>query len=76
MLKRSDAPPEWGTDDVVKKGGDYFKAKISKREAYEGRTPAAPARVPAPAVNLVPAQRRAPERQQTPPPAPRPAFVP
>ena len=78
LMKRSDAPPEWGTDDVVKKGGDYFKAKISKREAAEGRDQPAPVRVAAPAVNLVPAQR-APEPEPepvVPQPAARKAFVP
>ena len=31
MIKRSDIPQARGTDDVVRKGGDYFKAKHSPR---------------------------------------------
>ena len=31
LVKRSDVRQAWGTDDVVRKGGDYFKAKHSSR---------------------------------------------
>ena len=31
MVKRSEVRQAWGTDDVVRKGGDYFKAKHSTR---------------------------------------------
>jgi predicted pyridoxine 5'-phosphate oxidase superfamily flavin-nucleotide-binding protein len=31
MVKRSDVRQAWGTDDVVRKGGDYFRAKHSSR---------------------------------------------
>jgi predicted pyridoxine 5'-phosphate oxidase superfamily flavin-nucleotide-binding protein len=36
MVKRSDIPQEWGTDDPVRKGGDYFKAKHSSRPWVDG----------------------------------------
>jgi uncharacterized protein len=36
MIKRSDVPQAWGTDDVVRKGGDYFKAKHSPRPWVDG----------------------------------------
>jgi len=31
LLKRLDKKRDWGTDDVVRKGGDYFEAKSSPR---------------------------------------------
>jgi uncharacterized protein len=31
LLKKLDKEIDWGTDDTVKKGGDYFKAKNEKR---------------------------------------------
>jgi hypothetical protein len=31
----------WGTDDVVRKGGDYFKAKHSTRPWVDDVAPAA-----------------------------------
>lgn len=36
MIKRSDVPQAWGTDDAVRKGGDYFKAKHSSRPWVDG----------------------------------------
>jgi uncharacterized protein len=45
MVKRSDVAPAWGTDDAVRKGGDYFRAKHSPRPWVDG-TPVA---VPTPA---------------------------
>jgi predicted pyridoxine 5'-phosphate oxidase superfamily flavin-nucleotide-binding protein len=40
--KRSDVRQAWGTDDVMRKGGDYFKAKHSPRPWADG-TAAVPA---------------------------------
>ena len=31
MVERSDVHQAWGTDDVVRKGGDYFRAKHEPR---------------------------------------------
>jgi predicted pyridoxine 5'-phosphate oxidase superfamily flavin-nucleotide-binding protein len=31
LAKRSEVEPAWGTDDVIRKGGDYFGAKHSPR---------------------------------------------
>jgi predicted pyridoxine 5'-phosphate oxidase superfamily flavin-nucleotide-binding protein len=45
LVKRSDVRQAWGTDDVVRKGGDYFKAKHSPRPWVDG-----PAAVPAPRI--------------------------
>ena len=45
MVERSDVAPAWGTDDAVRKGGDYFRAKHSPRPWVDG-TPVA---VPTPA---------------------------
>jgi uncharacterized protein len=36
MVKRSEVPQAWGTDDPVRKGGDYFKAKHSSRPWVDG----------------------------------------
>ena len=36
MVKRSEVRQAWGTDDVVRKGGDYFKAKHSTRPWVDG----------------------------------------
>jgi predicted pyridoxine 5'-phosphate oxidase superfamily flavin-nucleotide-binding protein len=36
LVKREDVRQAWGTDDVVRKGGDYFKAKHSSRPWVEG----------------------------------------
>ncbi|UOY00480.1 pyridoxamine 5'-phosphate oxidase family protein [Blastococcus sp. PRF04-17] len=44
MIKRSDVPQAWGTDDVVRKGGDYFKAKHSSRPWVDDEAPVGPAR--------------------------------
>jgi predicted pyridoxine 5'-phosphate oxidase superfamily flavin-nucleotide-binding protein len=41
LVKRSDVPQAWGTDDVVRKGGDYFKAKHSPRPWVDAVAPAA-----------------------------------
>lgn len=43
MVKRSDIPQAWGTDDVVRKGGDYFKAKHSPRPWADGAAVGPPA---------------------------------
>jgi hypothetical protein len=45
MVERSDVARAWGTDDAVRKGGDYFRAKHSPRPWVDG-TPVA---VPTPA---------------------------
>lgn len=42
LVKRSDVQPPWGTDDTVRKGGDYFKAKHSSRPWVDG-APVGPA---------------------------------
>ena len=44
LVKCSDVQQAWGTDDVVRKGGDYFKAKHSPRPWADGTQagPAAP----------------------------------
>jgi hypothetical protein len=49
LVKRSDVTQTWGTDDVVRKGGDYFKAKHSPRPWVDAVT-AAPARTASPAL--------------------------
>jgi uncharacterized protein len=36
LVKYSDVQQAWGTDDVVRKGGDYFKAKHSPRPWVDG----------------------------------------
>jgi predicted pyridoxine 5'-phosphate oxidase superfamily flavin-nucleotide-binding protein len=36
LVKREDVRQAWGTDDVVRKGGDYFKAKHSSRPWVDG----------------------------------------
>ena len=46
LVKREDVRQAWGTDDVVRKGGDYFKAKHSPRPWVQD-APAAPG-APAP----------------------------
>ncbi len=38
MVKRSEVRQAWGTDDVVRKGGDYFKAKHSTRPWVDDAT--------------------------------------
>jgi hypothetical protein len=38
MVKRSEVRQAWGTDDVVRKGGDYFKAKHSTRSWVDDAT--------------------------------------
>lgn len=43
MIKRSDIPQAWGTDDVARKGGDYFKAKHSQRPWVDGAAVGPPA---------------------------------
>ncbi|MCW2580565.1 MAG: pyridoxamine 5-phosphate oxidase-related FMN-binding protein [Blastococcus sp.] len=43
MVKRADIPQAWGTDDVARKGGDYFKAKHSTRPWVDGVTAGPPA---------------------------------
>jgi predicted pyridoxine 5'-phosphate oxidase superfamily flavin-nucleotide-binding protein len=49
MVKRSDVEPAWGTDDVKRKGGDYFKAKHAPRPWVAGPATTAPARPELPA---------------------------
>jgi predicted pyridoxine 5'-phosphate oxidase superfamily flavin-nucleotide-binding protein len=36
LVKREDVRQAWGTDDVVRKGGDYFKAKHDTRPWVDG----------------------------------------
>lgn len=48
LIKRSESAQAWGTDDVVKKGGDYFKAKHAPRSYVAPAPEPAPAVVPAP----------------------------
>jgi hypothetical protein len=36
MVKRAEVPQAWGTDDVIRKGGDYFGAKHSSRPWADG----------------------------------------
>ena len=43
MVKRSEVRQAWGTDDVVRKGGDYFKAKHSTRPWVDDVAAVAPA---------------------------------
>jgi hypothetical protein len=52
-------PQAWGTDDVVRKGGDYFKAKHSPRPWVDA-VAAAPARSAVPAVAAAPARSAVP----------------
>jgi uncharacterized protein len=44
MIRRSDVEQAWGTDDEVRKGGDYFKVKHLPRPWVDA--PAAPAAAP------------------------------
>lgn len=43
LVKRSEVDPAWGTDDTVRKGGDYFKAKHSPRPWVDGVPVGSPA---------------------------------
>ncbi len=43
LVKREDVRQAWGTDDVKRKGGDYFKAKHSSRPWVDEPAVAAPA---------------------------------
>jgi uncharacterized protein len=36
MVKRAEVPQAWGTDDVIRKGGDYFGAKHASRPRADG----------------------------------------
>jgi uncharacterized protein len=38
MVKRAEIPRAWGTDDPIRKGGDYFGAKHSSRPWADGRS--------------------------------------
>lgn len=42
MVKRSEVRQAWGTDDAVRKGGDYFKAKHSTRPWVDDVAASAP----------------------------------
>jgi uncharacterized protein len=46
LVKRSEVDPAWGSDDPVRKGGDYFKAKHSSRPWVDGATTAEVVPVP------------------------------
>ena len=41
-VKRAGGRQAWGTDDVVRKGGDYFKAKHSTRPWVDDVAASAP----------------------------------
>jgi predicted pyridoxine 5'-phosphate oxidase superfamily flavin-nucleotide-binding protein len=42
LVKRSEVAPAWGTDDAVRKGGDYFRVKHSPRPWVDGTPVAGP----------------------------------
>ena len=48
MVRRSDVEQAWGTDDEVRKGGDYFKAKHLPRPWADPAAPAASPVLPTP----------------------------
>ena len=39
ILEKLDKAIHWGTDDVVHKGGDYFKVKASRQPHVDNPTP-------------------------------------
>jgi uncharacterized protein len=59
-MRKLDKDIDWGTDDTVRKGGDYFKAKHSERPWVQVEE-AAPEPVPEPEPQPQPAAEQAPE---------------